>query len=224
MTAPETTPPTPSEANAPVALSILLDRSGSMMAIADDIVRGLNALLASQRVLPGQVIVTLAQFDSQDPFELLVDAVPLREVTDMARTSFQPRGSTPLFDAIGRLLSHVDRTGLGTDEGVDHVVAIITDGMENASHEYTRSAIFDLIQAKRDAGWVFIFLGSEPESYADAASIAVAPANRRSWARSSEGTAAMMDTMSGSLSSHRGKTRSQRQRDRDDFYGDGGEK
>ena len=209
---------------APVALSILLDRSGSMMTIADDIVDGFNRLLAQQRQQPGEVIVSLAQFDSEEPFELLIDRVPLREVTDMDRMWFQPRGSTPLFDGIGRLISHIDASPTGQSDLFDHVVVIVTDGEENSSTEFSRSQVFDLIEKKGEDGWVFIYLGSEPQSYADADAVAVSRANARRWDKSAYGTRDMMDKMSQSLSSHRDKSRYQRRRDKDDFYGDGGDR
>ncbi len=178
------------------------------MSIADDIVDGFNALLANQRTQPGEVFLTLAQFDSEDPFELLMDALPLREVTDMDRTWYQPRGGTPLYDAIGLLLGHID-THQGTAD-VDHVVAIITDGHENASAEFTRKAIFKLIEERSDKGWVFIYLGAEPQSYDDAERVAVSSANARRYEKSSYGTRDMMNKMSTSLTSHRGKTRTER--------------
>ncbi|MCL1598885.1 MAG: VWA domain-containing protein [Actinomycetia bacterium] len=209
---------------APIALSVILDRSGSMMTIADDIVDGFNALLANQRTQSGEVLVTLAQFDTENPFELLIDAVPLREVTDMEREWYQPRGSTPLYDAIGRLLSHIDASPLVSGDAMDHVVVVITDGQENASREFDRKQVSDLIKERSDSGWVFIYLGSEFESYDDAHNISVSSANARNWDKSSYGTRDMMDKVSSSLTSHRGKTRDQRRRDKDDFYGDGGER
>ncbi len=71
---------------------------------------------------------------------------------------------------------------------------------------------------------MFIYLGSEPQSYDDAHHISVSQANARNWDKSSYGTRDMMDKVSSSLTSHRGKTRDQRRRDKDDFYGDGGER
>ena len=212
------------QTHAPIALSVLVDRSGSMMSIADDIVDGFNALLANQRTQPGEVFVTLAQFDTDDPFELLIDRVPLREVTDMEREWYQPRGGTPLFDAIGRLLGHIDANPLGPQGSIDHVVAIVTDGQENASSEFTRTQMFDLIKERSDAGWTFIYLGSEPQFYDDAHRISVSAANSRNWDKSSYGTRDMMDKMSTSLTGHRSKTRYERRRDKDDFYGDGGDR
>ena len=84
-----------SAGNAPVALSILLDRSGSMMSIADDIVGGVNSLLANQRTEPGEVVVTIAQFDSQDPFELLVDGEALDRCGRPGRQSVSAARDAP---------------------------------------------------------------------------------------------------------------------------------
>ena len=207
---------------APIALSVLLDRSGSMMSIADDIVDGFNALLANQRTMPGEVFVTLAQFDTGNPFELLMDGLPLREVTDMERAWYQPRGGTPLYDAMGLLLGHIDAHH--GDADVDHVVAIITDGHENASAEFTRRQVFDLIKERSDKGWVFIYLGAEPQSYDDAERVSVSSANARRYDKSSYGTRDMMNKTSLAMRVHRAKSREERLRDKDDFYGDGGER
>jgi hypothetical protein len=137
---------------------------------------------------------------------------------------YQPRGTTPLFDAIGRLLSHIDASPLGADDSVDHVVAIITDGQENASSEFDRAKIFELIKERSDAGWVFIYLGSEPDSYSDADRVAVSHANSRKWDKSSDGTREMLENMSSSLSEHRMMSREKRRQSKDDFYRDGGDR
>ena len=145
----------------PIHISVVLDRSGSMASIADDIVGGFNEYLAEQRQVEGRVRVTLAQFDSQDPFEVLISGVDLREVTDLDRSEYRPRGSTPLFDAIGRMIAKIDADSAAYSEvgapEEDQVVLIVTDGYENASREYSRQMIFDLIETRRSRGWVFVF-------------------------------------------------------------------
>jgi hypothetical protein len=72
-------------------ISIVLDRSGSMGAIADDIVGGFNQFLAEQRASQGDALVTLVQFDSDDPFEVLIDRGEVGEVIDLDATRYQPR-------------------------------------------------------------------------------------------------------------------------------------
>jgi hypothetical protein len=80
-------------------ISVVWDRSGSMASIADDIVGGFNEFLGRQRGEDGEARMTLAQFDDQDPFEVLIDGVPVREVTVLPREAYQPRGTTPLLFA-----------------------------------------------------------------------------------------------------------------------------
>ena len=78
----------------------LLDRSGSMESMADDVVGGFNGFLATQQADGHDAVLTLVQFDSQDPHEVLVDAVPIAEVRPLDPARFQPRGAprftTPL--------------------------------------------------------------------------------------------------------------------------------
>jgi Mg-chelatase subunit ChlD len=207
--------------NAPIHISVVLDRSGSMATIADDIVGGFNEYLAEQRQVEGRVRVTLAQFDSQDPFEVLINGVDLREVTDLDRSSYRPRGGTPLFDAIGRMIAKIDadsaaRTEVGAPEE-DQVVLIVTDGLENASREHSRQMIFDLIEARRGRGWVFVFLGANQDAYAEGRTMAFSQANSGDWAASPEGSKQMWKDLSYSTSAHRAKTKQRRIMDEAEF-------
>ncbi len=70
----------------------LLDRSGSMEPMADDVVGGFNGFLATQKAEGHDAVMTLVQFDSQDPHEVLVNAKPIAEVRPLERAKFQPRG------------------------------------------------------------------------------------------------------------------------------------
>lgn len=206
----------------PIHISMVLDRSGSMGGIATDIVGGFNQFLAEQRAQPGTARVTLAQFDSEDPFEVLIDGVDLREVTDLERSAYQPRALTPLYDAVGRMIAKIDaeiaaRAGRGAP-AEDQVVVIITDGQENHSSEQTRSTIFEMIERRRRNGWVFVFLGANQDVYAEGEHMAVAPANRAAWAATKQGSADMWRDVSYSTSAHRLKERARRQAEADIFY------
>ena len=207
---------------APVHLSVVLDRSGSMAPIADDIVGGFNEFLAEQRKQPGTAKVTFVQFDSEDPFEVLFDGVDLREVTDLERSAYRPRGSTPLYDAVGRMIGKIDadvaaRTERDEQEE-DQVVVIVTDGMENASREHTRGTVFDLIAERRTKGWVFAFLGANQEAYSDGDAMGVAAGNQAPWAVTPDGAKTMWKNVSHSASVHRAKTQPQRRASTDQFY------
>ena len=80
----------------PVHVSIVLDRSGSMERIADDVVGGFNTFLQRQRETEGEARVTLVQFDSQNPFEILIDGITLNGVDDLGERETRPPYAVPL--------------------------------------------------------------------------------------------------------------------------------
>jgi len=206
----------------PVHISIVLDRSGSMERIADDIVGGFNQFLQKQRDTEGEANLTLVQFDSENAFEILIDDIPLREVTDLDPAAYQPRSLTPLYDAVGRMIIRIDgqiasRRKLGLlDE--DQVVLIVTDGLENASTDFTQSSVFEMVSDRRQQDWVFVFLGADQDVYAEGGKVGVASANRVSWDKSKAGSKKMWKEVAYSTSSYRTKSDYLRRHDRDRFH------
>ncbi|WP_245819657.1 VWA domain-containing protein [Rhodococcoides yunnanense] len=140
-------------------VAALLDRSGSMHSIADDTRGGFDSFIAKEREQDGESVVTLAQFDER--YELVYSSQPIRTVPPLV---LQPRGSTALYDAIGRLITDVgsELAALPEDERPGSVtVLVMTDGHENSSKEWTNTAVRELIaQQERDYQWDFVFLGS----------------------------------------------------------------
>ena len=206
----------------PVHVSIVLDRSGSMERIADDVVGGFNTFLQRQRETEGEARVTLVQFDSQDPFEVLIDGISLDELDDLDLAAYQPRSTTPLYDAVGRMIVRVDgqitsRRKLGFPDE-DQVVLIVTDGLENASSDFTLQQVFSMVSERREHGWVFVFLGADQDAYAEGGKVGVASANRVPWGKSKAGSKKMWKDVSYSTSSYRTKADYLRRKDRDRFY------
>ena len=146
----------------------LIDRTGSMRGLGSDVVEGYNGFVAKQRSGSGECSLALVQFDSNDPCEVIHDAIPIHRVPDLTRDRYQPRGMTPLLDALGTLVAaagtRLER--LGHDE--DQIVAVITDGLENASRNWSRDELFDLVNARKDAGWTLVFMGANQDSYVEA--------------------------------------------------------
>jgi Mg-chelatase subunit ChlD len=164
---------------------ILLDRSGSMESIADDVLGGFNAWVAEQQRDGDDAVLTLVQFDSQDPQEVVIDAAPIAGVRPLGRDRFTPRGMTPLLDATGRVVAMARRReqeraahGLPA-EGV--VVVSITDGHENSSREFTVSGIRDLITERESAGWTFVFLSAALDVYGEAGDLGYRAGNVQSF-------------------------------------------
>lgn len=198
-------------------ISVVLDRSGSMASIADDIVGGFNEFLARQRAEAGEARITVAQFDSEEPFELLMDGIPVREVTDLPRRAYQPRGTTPLYDAIGSMIGRIDAKSAGHDDE-DQLMVVVTDGLENASREHDRSSIFSMITDRRRRGWSFMFMGADQDSYTSGARMAMARANTANWQKDREGTRKMWKDVAYSAELQRRRSREERRRRADSVF------
>lgn len=155
-----------------VHLYFLLDRSGSMQSIKADTEAGFSAFLAEQRTVAGQCRVTLAQFD--DDYEVVYSDKPIAEVPPL---NLQPRGSTALLDAIGRLVTDAGSALAAlpeTERPGTVVVAIMTDGQENASHEWDRPAVKALVeQQSSDYDWQFLYMGADQDAIEVGSSIGV---------------------------------------------------
>ena len=78
--------------------------------IAADVVTGFDRFFADQREVAGDATVTIVQFDDHDPHDVVVDARPIASVPSIAGR-FEPRGCTPLYDAIARLLDRAEADG-----------------------------------------------------------------------------------------------------------------
>jgi len=205
----------------PVHISVVLDRSGSMASISDDVVGGFNTFLSEQRKQDGGGRVTLAQFDSQDPFEILIDGQNLATMGDLDSARYIPRGSTPLYDAVGRMIAKIDAEIVErADAGKpieDQVVVIVTDGFENASRECSGQMLTELIETRRGRAWAFVFLGADESTFEEGEAIGVSSANTAQWDATGEGTAAMFANVSQATNSYRAMGRSERRMTTDRF-------
>ena len=143
-------------------LVFILDKSGSMAGIADDTIGGFNANLKKQQGDEGEAYVTTALFN--DRYELLHDRKPIREVRPITDREYEAGGMTALLDAIGKtiaLMVQVQKKA-GAKKRSDKVLfVIITDGMENASREYSLKKVREMVSFQQEKyGWEFLFLGA----------------------------------------------------------------
>jgi len=194
-------------------LYFLLDRSGSMASIAHAVVEGFNEFLAEQQRDGADALMTLVQFDSHDPFELIADAVPIREVIGLDNQTFEPRGGTPLLDALGRVIgratSRANQRAADGEPAEEILVAIFTDGLENASEEFSRKQIMTLIeQHEKEDSWTFAYLGANQDAFAESAQVGIRAANAAPWDASDIGARRAMASLSSSVSRRRASTRS----------------
>jgi electron transfer flavoprotein alpha subunit len=146
-------------------IAVVLDRSGSMSGIKRQTADSLDEFINKQKDVGGNASVTLAQFDDQ--YDIVWKDKDLSETTSVSRF-YRPRGLTALLDAIGKTINSVGASlaAKPDDEKPDKVIfVILTDGLENASKEYTREKIFDMIRHQEEKyGWEFVFLGANQDA------------------------------------------------------------
>jgi len=160
-------------------ISVLLDRSGSMGTVKDETITGFNYFLKEQKDAGDNATFTLVQFDSEST-DVVHEARQIREVPDLNQDTYLPRGSTPLLDALGQTIISTGKTLAGIPESnrPDKVVfVVITDGEENASHQFTKARVKEMIDHQTGKyNWKFIFLGANQDAFAEAGSVGIARA------------------------------------------------
>lgn len=171
-------------------ITIVLDRSGSMESVANDTIGGFNRFLDDQKKVPGSATLTLHQFD--DRFETVIPGKNINEAPHLTDKTFVPRGSTALLDAIGRAIkdtgSRLSNASDG-DRAEKVVFVIITDGFENASHEYNKANVFDMIEHQKSKyAWEFVFLGANQDAIKNATGLGINASNAMTYAANAVGT------------------------------------
>lgn len=160
-------------------IAVLLDRSGSMEAAKDETISGFNYFLKEQKAVGDNASFTLVQFDSEST-DVVHEARPVRDVPDLNGDTYQPRGSTPLLDALGETINSTGRTLAAIPETnrPDKIVfVVITDGEENASHKFTKSQVKEMINHQTEKyNWQFIYLGANQDAFAEAGAVGIAMA------------------------------------------------
>jgi uncharacterized protein YegL len=183
---------------------VILDRSGSMSSIASDAIGGFNAFIEEQKKVEGEATVTLAQFD--DGYDLIYDNVPLSEVVPLTSDTFRPRGMTALYDAIGRTVNAVSTriSCSQCDSGTKRIVAILTDGQENSSKEYSQDSISKVISHQRDEhDWEFIFLAANQDAFETGGALGIKKGDTFNFAATSDGTRSAYGSMNISATHYR---------------------
>ena len=158
-------------------IAFILDRSGSMNAIVTDAIGGFNSFLGGQQSLPGTARLTLVLFDHE--FTVVHNNVDIEQVPPLDERTYVPRGMTALLDAVGRTIDDMGARLAATPEAERPgkiIVAILTDGMENASRDYTYDKVAAMIRHQQQKySWEFIFLAANQDAIAAAGALSIAP-------------------------------------------------
>jgi uncharacterized protein YegL len=184
-------------------ISFVVDRSGSMTSIAQDMSGGLKTLLDKQKKELGKCTVSLSQFDGE--YETVYEMV---EINNVPGYNLVPRGATALNDAIGRTINSLGAklASISENDRPGKVLfVIVTDGEENSSKEFTKQQVREMIERQTNVyNWQFVFLGAGVDSFSESFNYGVSSGAKMNVQKSSQGTSNMFESLSNKFSSYRG--------------------
>ncbi|WP_223701603.1 vWA domain-containing protein [Sutcliffiella deserti] len=182
----------------------LLDRSGSMCGLEQDTIGGFNAFISKQCKLEGETRLTTVLFD--DTYEVLWNGVDANMVR-LTDKQYYVRGTTALLDAIGKTVLDVGHRLANTreDERLDHVIFVITtDGLENASSEFSYKKVKELISHQQEKyNWEFIFMGANIDVAKEADSLGIHVEHAYNFEATNQGVEKMYDMVCETVSEKR---------------------
>ena len=189
----------------------VLDRSTSIRTsgLTEKTIEGFNSFLADQKKSTGKAKLTLCLFDGGSSYgavdgktyEIIHERLDIKDVPELNKDTFVPRGMTAMFDAIGATIDSVYTKWKDSKDKSDKVIFLImTDGQENSSKEYTQKSVFDLIQKRKDDDkWAFLFIGANIDTMQAGGGMGVSAGNTMSYSNTLRGVNVAYTNMSSSV-------------------------
>ena len=176
----------------------ILDRSGSMAGLEADTIGGFNAMIQKQKAEEGEAYVSTILFDNYT--EVIHDRMDIQKIRPMTRRDYYVRGCTALLDAVGKSIHHIGnihKYAREEDRPEKTIFVITTDGMENASKEYTYERVKKMIEHEKEKdGWEFLFLGANIDAAKEAARFGITEDFAANYHADHQGTAVIYEAMS----------------------------
>jgi len=178
-------------------LVFILDRSGSMAGLESDTIGGFNAMINKQKKQEGKCYVSTVLFDNVS--KVIHDRVPLDKIRPMTERDYEVGGCTALFDAIGGAIRHignVHKYARKEDVPAQTLFVITTDGMENASHQFTSKRVKEMIQRQKEKyGWEFLFVAANIDAVETAATFGIDENRAVNYHADAKGTDCLYNTV-----------------------------
>ena len=195
--------------NEKVEVVFIMDRSGSMGGLESDTIGGYNSMLKKQGETEGEVLVSTVLFD--DRSEVLFDRVPLEELPQMTDKEYYVRGCTALLDAVGGAIRHignVHKYAREEDRPEKTIFVITTDGLENASREYSYDRVKRMVERQKEKyGWEFLFLGANIDAIETAGKFGISADRAANYHSDHIGTALNYEVLADAVCEMRGSAK-----------------
>ncbi len=183
----------------------ILDRSGSMGGLESDTIGGFNAMIEKQKKQEGKAYVTTVLFDHE--IQVLHSRVELSEIPPMTDKDYTVRGTTALIDAIGTTIKRIKsmHKELPEKEVPEHTIFVITtDGMENASSQYSSKEVKKMIEhQKKKHNWEFLFIGANIDAVETAKHFGIDKNRAVNYKADAQGTSVLYSAVSSVVGSVR---------------------
>lgn len=182
-------------------LVFILDRSGSMAGLEKDTIGGFNSMIEKQKLEDGEAYVSTILFDNH--CAVIHDRVDIQKIEPITDRDYYVRGCTALLDAVGGAIHHignVHKYAREEDRPEKTLFVITTDGMENASREYSYERLKTMIKRQKEKyGWEFIFLGANIDAAQEAARFGISEDCAVNYHADHKGTAVIYEAVSDAV-------------------------
>jgi len=152
-----------------IKVNFLLDESGSMGSCLDQTISGFNEYISTLKKEKKRIKFTLTKFEGNN-INIMWNNIDISKVPKLNTENYVPAGMTPLYDAIGRTVNKDKKDG-------KTLFVIMTDGYENASHEFTSDMVTELIKGQEKIGWTFVYLGADQDAWANSQKLGLSKGN-----------------------------------------------
>ena len=165
----------------------ILDKSGSMSGSEENTITSFNEYLEKEKKNKFETRITTVLFS--DEYKYLYKQKNVKEVNKLTSKEYFVGGCTALYDALGNAINYID------SKKTDKVMfIIITDGYENASREFNKDKIKEMIA--KHSSFEFVYIGADIDSYAAGTSIGIKRENIASYTKDKMGTKMLFKSIS----------------------------
>lgn len=189
------------ESDLSVDIGIVIDESGSMDSMKETVIKCFNDFVKEQKQEGDDAFVTLTKFSSY--VNIIRNRDKLSSIKNIDNSSYNPNGCTALYDGIYKTIKEIE----SKNKNNKVIIAIITDGYENASKECSLASLKEIIKEKENAGWKFLFLASNIDVKTTAGTLGISGNNAVSFAATVDGYKSMNQTITCCVRDYRNAAR-----------------
>ena len=179
----------------------IIDKSGSMGILQDEVIKSFNNFLKEQKEVEGEATISMIQFNHVHDY--IFSFKNINDIDGLCHRTYSPHGMTALYDAIGYALNTEGKklAEMKEEDRPSKVVVIIqTDGYENASTDFTRSKIKEMIEEQKSKySWEFVFMGADIDATAVSQGIGIDASNAIKYVNTDAGTNVVFASISANL-------------------------